>query len=54
MKTSPNETSTVDAKTVQPTSPAEPVASSVAGRISLRMRSGIKAGVFNRGGGVYG
>jgi hypothetical protein len=52
MKTSPNDTSTLDA--VVATVPAEPAAATVANRTTLRMRSGIKAGAFNRGGGVYG
>lgn len=56
MKKSSNETSTLDAELARliATLPAEPAASNVIGQPSLRMRSGIKAGAFNRGGGVYG
>jgi hypothetical protein len=54
MKTSPVETSTVVAEAVHPIAPVEPVDSSVTRRATLRTRSGIKAGAFNRGGGVYG
>jgi hypothetical protein len=54
MNTSSNEASTRDAEVARPvtTHTVEPV--NVSGRPSLRTRSGIKAGVFNRGGGVYG
>jgi hypothetical protein len=41
-------------KETAPVAPTEPVTSNAPARTSLRTRSGIKAGVFNRGGGVYG
>jgi hypothetical protein len=56
MSTSSNETSTrhADAEAAHPVPTHTTEPANVSARASLRTRSGIKAGAFNRGGGVYG